>query len=442
MGDGDGEQVMGDRDWVVEAGVALTPTPTPPGTPHPSSPIPHPPADAEAIIVGGGPAGSALATLLAERGHRVLVLDKASFPRHKACSEYVNAEGARILDRLGVLGEVEAAGAHRMEGMRVHAPGGASFLADFAGAEAGRAARGLSRRRLDHILLRRAAEAGAAIRQRAHVREVLTERGRVVGVVATIGGVRETLRAPLVVGADGHHSVVARALGLDTAPPWPRRTGLVAHYRAVRGLERWGELHVAAHGYAGLAPLEDGLTNVALVAPDTAVAARTLPLEAFFNESLAQFPALAAKLAGAERVGSIRGVGTMAQGARRAAGDGFLLVGDAASFLDPFTGEGIYEALRAAEIVAPIASAALRSGDTSARALAPYRAARRRAFAAKRAVCWIVQLFISTPPLLDYATPRLAARTDLALTLAAVLGDFRPARQALSPRFLARVLRP
>ena len=398
--------------------------------------------DAEVIVAGGGPGGSAVAALLAAGGHRVLLLDKASFPRHKACSEYVNPAGARVLSELGVEEAVLAAGPHRMEAMLVHAPGGRRFLADFDGAEAGRAALGLSRHRLDHLLLQRAEAEGATVLQRAHVRRALVEDRRVVGIEATIDGERTELRAPLVIGADGRHSAVRRSLGLDVPLRWPRRTGLVAHYRGVTGLDRWGEMHVARHGYAGLAPLEGGLTNVAFVGDAAAVAARTVPLARFFEENLARIPEVGRKLAAGERVGGIRGVGPMGCRARRTAGDGFLLLGDAASFLDPFTGEGIYEALRAAQLAAPVASAALAAGDTSTRALAPYRVARRRAFTAKRQVCWIVQGFIHTPVLMDYVAGRLDRRTDLRLALAGVLGGFRPAREALAPSFLVRLLRP
>jgi flavin-dependent dehydrogenase len=245
-----------------------------------------------------------------------------------------------------------------------------------------------------------------------------------------------------VIGADGRHSVVSRSLGLDVPLPWPRRTGLVAHYRGVSALDRRGEMHIVPHAYAGTAPLEVGLTNIALVAGSAAVAGRAGPLEAFFADGLARIPAVAAKLAGAERVGAIRGIGPMAHRARRVAGDGFLLVGDAASFLDPFTGEGIHDAIRGALLAAPVADAALRAGDVSASRLAPYRTARRRAFWAKRQVCWLVQAFITNPPLMDYATERLARRPATALTLAGVLADLYPAQLALSPRFLAQLLRP
>jgi geranylgeranyl reductase family protein len=399
-------------------------------------------ADAEAIVVGGGPAGSTVAAALAGAGHRVLLLDKARFPRDKACSDYINAGAAHLLDQMGVRGEMIAAGAHQMDAMLVHAPNGRHFMANFAKAEAGRAALGLTRRRFDHLLLERAKAAGVEVIERAHVREVVRDHDRVKGVIATIDGSREELRAPLVIGADGHHSVVARDLELTVPLRWPRRTGLVAHYHSVRDLDRFGEMHVGRHLYAGLAPLEAGLTNVAVVARVQDVEGRSGSIDEFFSEAIASLPNVAAKLEGAERVGGIRGVGWMANRARRTSGDGFLLVGDAASFLDPFTGEGIYEAIKGGLLAAPIASAALRAGDLSASALDPYRLARRRTFTAKREVSWIVQGFISMPPLMNYVTDRLDRREPLGLTLSGVLGNFRPATDALSPLFLARLLRP
>ncbi|MDF2759531.1 MAG: geranylgeranyl reductase [Thermomicrobiales bacterium] len=400
--------------------------------------------DADVIVVGGGPAGSVSAWLLAERGHRILLLDKARFPRHKACSEYVNPAGARLLGELGLADDLQALGAHRMEAMLIHAPGGRRFLADFGAAQPGSAAIGLSRYRLDSLLLDRARKAGVEAREGAHVRDVVVIDGAVQGVECTVEGVRMTLRAPLTIGADGRHGVVSRALGLDIPLRWPRRTGLVAHYRGVAGLGSWGEMHVAPRrrGYAGLAPLEEDLTNVAFVTSSAAVAERPGSLEAFFEEGLSTIPAMAARLAGAERVGGIRGVGPMIHRTRRVLGDGFALVGDAASFLDPFTGEGVYEALRGATLLAPVADAALRASDLSGRRLATYGAARRRAFWAKRQVCWLVQGFIARPALMDYATARLDRRAATALTLAGVLGDLYPAQQALSPIFLARLLRP
>lgn len=398
--------------------------------------------DTEVIVIGGGPAGSVTALLLARMGHAVTLLDKASFPRHKACSEYMNAGGVRVLEEIGVLPDALALGAHRMRSMKVHAPSGAVFTTDFDRAEPGRYALGLSRYRLDQILVDHADAAGVTVIERAHIRDMVTAGGKVTGVMATIDGTRQTLAARVVVGADGHHSVVSRSLGLDRPVRWPASTGLVAHYRGVSGLQDNGEMHVVAGAYAGLAPLEDGLVNVAYVSGKDSVGGREKPLDQFFEEQIAAIPGLAGRFAGAKRIGGIRGVGPMARRSGRTVGDGFLLVGDAASFLDPFTGDGIYEAMKAAQLAAPVISAALRAGDCSAEALEPYRRARRRAFTTKRQVCWIVQGIIHTPALMNYVTPRLEARSEVGLVLSGVLGNMRPASAALSPVFLARLLRP
>ena len=398
--------------------------------------------DAEVIVVGGGPAGSATAMLLAQRGHDVLLVDKARFPRHKACSEYINAGGVQALRELGLLDEVLEAGAHVMDAMEVHAPSGSSYLADFARAGPGRFALGLSRHRLDSIILNSAREFGVRVSERAHVRDVTICDGKGVQVHATIDGSRQTVHAGLVIGADGQHSIVSRSLGLDRTIRWPRRTGLAAHFRGVSGLSHHGEMHVTGSGYAGLAPIEDGLTNVAFVSNQNEVADRNRSIDSYFSEAVLGIPMVAEKIGGAERVGAIRGVGPMARVVRQTSGNRFMLVGDAAGFLDPFTGDGIYEALRAAQIAVPIASKALKSGDPSARSLHAYSLERRRVFTTKRQVCWIVQAFIHHPSLMNYVTPRLNDRDALGLNLCGVLGNFVPARNALSPIFLARLLRP
>ena len=114
-----------------------------------------------------------------------------------------------------------------------------------------------------------------------------------------------------------------------------------------------------------------------------------------------------------------------------------MLVGDAAGFIDPFTGEGIFRALRSARAAAE----ALAVGDDD-EAAARYRAARREAFAAKDGLTWLVQGMLATPPVMGYAIRRLSRRPQLAARLGSALGDLRPASDALSPVFLAQVLWP
>src|SRR5687767_6499008 len=136
-------------------------------------------ADVEAIVVGGGPAGSITAAGLAEAGHRVLLLDKSAFPRHKACSDYLNPAGTQILADIGLLDDALALGACRMDGMVVHAPNGSRFTAHYGRVEPGRAALGLTRYHLDHLLLERAKAAGVTVCERTRVRDVVCDNMKV-----------------------------------------------------------------------------------------------------------------------------------------------------------------------------------------------------------------------------------------------------------------------
>lgn len=229
---------------------------------------------------------------------------------------------------------------------------------------------------------------------------------------------------------------------------WPHRVGIMAHYENVTTMEKYGAMVVGPrdfHGYSGIAPLGDGLTNVAFVVDMRAMKRRGVPMEQFFQQCIEALPPVREALIGARRVGKIHGVGPLAQGARRAVTDGVLLVGDAAIYLDPFTGEGVYKALRGAELAFETADRALRAGRTDVKMLRPYLAARRRVFAEKTLANYLVQLFVHTPVLMNYVTPRLGSRPALARQLVLVLGDLgtkREQRGLLSPVYLWNLLRP
>ena len=364
------------------------------------------------VVVGAGPAGSATAALFAEQGRRVLLVDKAHFPRHKACAEYVSPGGVALLERLGALARIESTGKRRwLRGMAIVAPSGQAHLAACHAAD-GQPRRGLSVARLvlDHSLLDVAAARGATVRQGFVVREVLEAAGRVRGVVGEDG---ERIGADLVVGADGLHSLVARQLHLSRKTPWPRRLGLVAHYGGADWPEDFGRILVGRLGYVGAAPLDDdGLVTVGLVR--RMPAARLGPPAAALEAGLATFPGLASRLNGSHLTRPVMGTGPLARRVRRVAGPGFALVGDAAGFFDPFTGEGIYRALRGAELLAS----------------APERYARARAtaFGAKERLVMLLQVLVQAPRLTEFAVGRLRSRAAVAGELANVVGDLQPAR--------------
>jgi flavin-dependent dehydrogenase len=386
----------------------------------------------DAAVVGAGPAGSATALLLARAGARVLLLDRARFPRDKPCSEYLSPESTRVLERLGggVLEAVAGASHARLSGMKVVAPSGAAVVGRFGAPDNRRFSFALPRTSFDTIMRRAAEAAGAEVREGVKVEELVYDGGAVGGVITRDAGSgkREVCRARVVVGADGLRSVVARRLGpVRTSPP--RRVAFTAHVAEVGGVTDVGEMHVGRTGYVGLGPIGGGVTTVALVLPLRAVRRRPR-----LFEQLERFPGLAGRFDARRLVRGVLATGPFAQWSRRpvAEGGGALLVGDAADFFDPFTGQGIYSALRGAEL----AAACLISGA----GLRAYARARRREFAGKWLLERLIALGVGWPALVERVVRRLARRPDLADLLVGATGNCIPARAVLTPGVLARLL--
>jgi menaquinone-9 beta-reductase len=412
--------------------------------------------DAEVIIVGGGPAGAATAWGLARAGIDVLVVDRDRFPRDKPCAEYLSPQASRILSDMGVLATVEAAGAARLTGMTIRAPSGVSFRGDFAASHGFRGFRseGLSLRRLvlDAILLRHAQAAGARILEGCAVTDLVRDgTGRVTGVRLPAGTDGQDSGAPgsvlsahVVVGADGLRSVVSRRAGLAYSRRWPKRVAFVTHYRDVTGIGTTGEMHVERDGYVGLADVGGGHTTVALVVPAVAARGAGTDRAGFLDAWIARHPQLAPRFHGANRISPVRATGPFAQHARRLWVPGVALVGDAADFFDPFTGEGVYTALRGGELLTPYLCEAVRGVDARAAdtALAAYERCWRHEFRGKQIVERAVGAAVAMPAVIGHVARVLARRPDMADLLIGVTGDFVPAAQVLRAGYLGQLALP
>jgi geranylgeranyl reductase family protein len=397
----------------------------------------------DVLIVGAGPAGASLATRLARAGLDVLVLDRAAFPRHKPCAEYVSPGTVRLLHELGAGPQVEAAAGARLHGFVVDAGGQGSMRGHFGAAPgwngAPRYGLGISRALLDTILVTQAREAGARVQEQTRVTDVIRDSGRATGARAVTPDGPAEHRARVVVAADGVGSVVARRLGMLRLRRGMRRLSLVAHLAGMAGLGEHGEMHTGRDGYCGVAPLGNGIANVAMVLrprPGMHLGGRA---DGFFMEALAQFGDLGVRAQGASIVRPVLRTGPLSVRARTMVEDGVLLAGDAGGFYDPFTGQGIFKALRSAALAAPVIVEALRRGDVSRSGLYPYEAARRAEFRGELTVEWLIQRFLGRPALFRRAVRLLGERRGMADTLVGVTGDVLPARRVLSPLFLARL---
>ncbi len=369
------------------------------------------------------------------------VLDRARFPRPKPCGDYLNPGCAAVLDRIGARGVVAGA-AVPVAGMRIVAPDGTQAATMFS-AGSGYA---VTRAALDHLLLANAEEAGASVIEDASVVRLDRDALRIrVTAERARGQTRsEQYHASLVIGADGLRSRVARMIGAGDPPRRGRFTigGYVEGLTAVAGADRhsFGELHLAADRYCGAAYLPDGLANVTIALGHRALRAWRGSLEAHYWAALRAFPGLAGRVAGARLMGGLRTSGPLAFWRRCAVDPRVLLAGDAAAFIDPMTGQGIYLALRGGELAAEAAVRALDRGGPTSRTLAGYERARRRAFGDAFFLSRLLQAAAFRPALATHAVRRMAVRPDLGTRFIDAVGNVAPATSVFRPGFLAGLL--
>ncbi|MFH8366927.1 NAD(P)/FAD-dependent oxidoreductase [Streptomyces sp. NPDC018031] len=333
----------------------------------------------DVIVVGARISGSATALVLAEKGYRVLLLDRAKFPGGKAAAtNLVHPPGIARLQRWGLLDAVRETGCPPIHSYGLQS-GPVELMARLPAADGVSEAYSPERRKLDEIVLAGAVKAGAELREEVAVRELLTdETGTVTGIRAETGNrTPVTEHARLVVGADGSNSTVARLVGAekyDTGPVLNK-----SHWSYWSGLPHDGKVRTYRHNHKHCFtwPTHDGLTIVGVALPVKDFRAsgdeeRDRTVIAAFEEV---DPAFAQRLRETRRVDSWM-TGAVPNFLRRSHGPGWALVGDAGYTRDPITAAGITDALRGAELLAAAADRALSGRTGLPEALAGYAKAR------------------------------------------------------------------
>lgn len=383
------------------------------------------------IIVGAGPAGSVLAGLLARSNIDTLLLDKATFPRQKTCGDYLNPGTVRLLTQLGLLTLVCEAGAQRLWGMTVASPDGTTFRAKFpaaVGSHASPFALSITRTTLDSVLLKWARDSGARCVEGFRATDLIWVNERVCGVTGIGPEGRETYQGQIVVGADGRDSMIARRLGLRRPHPTLHRTALVSYYKGPTELADYGLISIGVRSYCILNPIGKRLVNASIVVDHGVVRGWTGHIEELFDAMLQGFPLAVRALSGTQRSGPIRCLGPLAFRASCNARAGALLIGDAAGFYDPFTGEGVGRALAGAECAAREIISAFDEDDralTEAR-LTRFDRQQRRALKSRTRLGAILQIIIRHPLAANIVARLFRRHQSVADLVLGVVGDLGP----------------
>lgn len=374
----------------------------------------------DVLIVGAGPAGAVAATVLARAGARVLVLDRARFPRHKLCGDTVNPGALAVLRELKLAGV--AAGGLPIDGMIVTGEPDVRVEGRYEGVQG----RALPRADLDAALVSAACDAGARIEQGVLVDGPLLDpsspRPRVAGLVIK-GRDGRALRipAPIVIAADGRYSRVGRALGLSSTPRHPRRWAVGAYFSDVAGLTSCGEMHIRRGHYIGVAPMPGGIANACVVTSDrTALASPS----ALLLRTLRSDAQLKERFAAARLISQPVSLGPLAVDCDVAGAPGLLLAGDSSGFVDPMTGDGLCFAFRGGELAA---RAAMRALEGEADAHVRLLEERRREFARKWRFNRTLRALVGSPILVRAAGYAAALAPPILHHVIAYAGDVRTA---------------
>jgi flavin-dependent dehydrogenase len=396
---------------------------------------------ADVAIIGGGLAGTSLAIRLARTGSSVVLIERASVPRWRACGVFSSPLTRRHLADLGLPPATISELYRPISALNLQTTSGVSCRVEY---ERGFAC-GCDRPRLDAELFDLAKAAGVDVRMGTDVRRLDLENGRGarLSLGQTVGGTggETQVRARVAVGAAGSGSILRSERGpLVTQSTRIRKSGLTFHRldpRAAPEGEAMEGRFVFGHlWYVGIAPVPRGRVNVGMVLPPQWL--RTGAASAA-ERLIGRFPAPRDEWMDAPNTDEYQARGVLNHRPNRLAGDGWLLVGDATGFIDPLTGEGIHRAFVSSELAAESIAGHLR-GDRNAPA--DYDRRLRARFGSKDVVSWVLQGFLAQPRAFDYALARLARRHGLRREFTLVLTDQLPATRVLDPRFLARLLAP
>lgn len=405
------------------------------------------------IIVGGGPAGATAGLYAHRAGLRALVLEKERFPRDKICGDAISGKSVAILHDLGLLEKVRQLPGAVLGSVLFGSPSHTDLAVDLKRYDyVDRLTNQvipmecfvIRRHIFDHFLFTEMRAAGVEAEEGFQVKELLYDSGAVVGVRGRAGnGEIAEYRAPLVLGCDGFNSIVSRQAGLYKHESRHWLVALRCYYENVAGMDDQIELHYLREvepGYFWIFPLENGYANVGIGMVHKFLKKRRVDLKQALADVVSS-PAFRDRFADARPLEEPVGWNLPAGSKRRTVhADGVMLLGDAASLIDPFTGEGIGNALYSARTAVETAVAASEAGDYSARFLKCYGNRLWDALGDELKISTRMQQLARRKSLLNLVIDRAAGDPEMEELFSGMIANALPKRRFVNPLFYLKLL--
>lgn len=397
------------------------------------------------IIVGGGPAGTAAALFAKKAGLRVLILEKDSFPRDKICGDAISGKSIKHLAELNLLDKITALPGTTVERIVFGSPAGMELSIPLSKNKRLPAGFVIKRLFFDRFLFEQVREEGIDHRQRTKVTGLLRENGKIAGVLAKDRATGEIMafRAHLVFGADGYRSVVAQKLGLYHHDPEHWVVALRCYYKNIKNLDNQLEIHYASGiqpGYFWLFPLEGNIANIGVGMLHKTLRKRKIDLRKSM-EDLIRSPQFRERFEGAEPLEKPVGWNLpVASKHRINHGNGFLLLGDAAGLIDPFTGEGIGNAMTSARHAVNTAREAIEQGRYDGEFLSRYDRNLWQEIGNELQVSTRLQKIGRIRFLLNFVINKAARNRQVSDIISGMMSNQIPKKQLANPLFYLKLL--
>jgi len=406
----------------------------------------------DVIVVGAGPSGSTCASFLAKNNVKVLLLDKAVFPRDKTCGDAISGKSLGILKELGWDKEIESLPHGSVSGVLFSSPNGTIVNIPFPkNPKKGKYKRddgkgyAIRREIYDNFLFQHTKKLVHSYIEGFEVKGLIKENNSVVGVKGIDSkGIEKEFKAKIVVGADGANSVVATNLGLNKIIPDHHITALRAYYKNIAGCQGVIEIHFIESmlpGYFWIFPLENGLANVGVGIITKDIRKNKLDLKQAMFDAIKEDPLFKERFKNAEMTSPVKGW-TLPLGSfhRKLQGNGFVLVGDAASLIDPFSGEGVGNAMTSGKLASQTILKALEAKNYSSEILKEYEKNLWADLDGELKTSYMLQKIGRIRFLLNFVVGKAAKKKKVQEVISGMLANEEAKKKFVSPWFFLKLL--